>query len=75
LSALVIDDVGDAAEAVVVRARTRSEPVACPVGCHNCAHGSTLQFSGSVVIFMPPLVLADEAELSACLRDRDGLRT
>ena len=32
LSALVIDDVEDAGEAVVVRARTRSEAVACP-GC------------------------------------------
>jgi transposase len=32
LSALVIDDVEDAGEAIVVRARTRSEAVACP-GC------------------------------------------
>ena len=32
MSALVIDDVEDAGEAIVVRARTRSEAVACP-GC------------------------------------------
>jgi transposase len=32
LSALVIDDVEDSGEAIVVRARTRSEAVACP-GC------------------------------------------
>jgi transposase len=32
LSALVIEDVEDAGEVIVVRAETRSEPVACP-GC------------------------------------------
>jgi len=32
LSSLVIEDVEDAGDTIVVRARTRSEPVACP-GC------------------------------------------
>jgi hypothetical protein len=45
LSALVIDDVEDAGEAVVVRARTRSEAVACP-GCGEEPRGCTAITSG-----------------------------